>query len=503
MKQACCSACTASLRQRLLVQRRDVPDVEAGRPQRQRDQRVGQHPQPVDRADRQQRLQQRAGQPEHDQQRGDVADHQVLGHVGQQQLLPHVRQRRHEPGDDQQDSGGEAEDAPGGHRATLAGQRLHPERVGRRRHRHGDELKRFEGPASDMPHDRRHRAEATAGLTSADARSPRSHTGELARLVRRSSRGLSPPTSPTARPPRSRRGPSRNLVRWMVARWRWFLPPGRMVVQVVCKLNPPDPRVGREAVGLAGWPEICPELLATRDDEHTILMERLKPGTLLAESGNSIDAQLTVIGALARRLHLAGPEDVERFADSTLGLELLGALEHEHERAELRDLMAADDVVVHTDLHALNVLDAGDGDWRVIDPEPLRAAPEAEIWALMDATSLDDPNAPAEIAVAGWFSTARPPVWTRSLAAPLGPAPRPSRGEPGHRGIGVAERAGAGGRRARRLAPRYFFFFSSSCSPFSSSWPRRRSSSCPSSSSSCTSSPAGCRPAVPHSTSAL
>jgi streptomycin 6-kinase len=166
---------------------------------------------------------------------------------------------------------------------------------------------------------------------------------------------------------------------------------------VVCKLNPGDPALGREAAGLAAWADVCPELLATRDGEDTILMERLRPGTPLADNVGSVDAELRVIGGLVRRLHAEGPAGAERLEESALAAEWMEALGDADDRAELAGLLAGDSVVIHTDLHANNVLDGGDGDWRVIDPKPFRAAPEAEIWGLVDATGLDPATAAAEM----------------------------------------------------------------------------------------------------------
>jgi hypothetical protein len=48
---------------------------------------------PAEPATREERLEQRAGQAEHDQERADVGDQQVLRHVPEQQLLAHVRER--------------------------------------------------------------------------------------------------------------------------------------------------------------------------------------------------------------------------------------------------------------------------------------------------------------------------------------------------------------------------------------------------------------------------
>ena len=86
-----------------------MPDVEVDRPHRQRDGRVGEHAQAVERTDAQHRRQQRAGEAQHDQQRPDVGHQQVLGHVGRQQLAGDVPERREQDDDDQRDAGVEGE----------------------------------------------------------------------------------------------------------------------------------------------------------------------------------------------------------------------------------------------------------------------------------------------------------------------------------------------------------------------------------------------------------
>ena len=167
--------------------------------------------------------------------------------------------------------------------------------------------------------------------------------------------------------------------------------------RVVCKVNPPDPALGREAVGLAHWRDLCPELLATRDSDDTILMERLEPGTPLADNVGSVDEELRVIGGLVRRLHASGPEGVDSLAGSELAREWMDALGEESDRAELARLLDAPaEIVIHTDLHANNVL-AHRGEWRLIDPKPFRAPREAEVWALADATGLQADGAVEEM----------------------------------------------------------------------------------------------------------
>ncbi len=109
-----------------VVDRRDVPEVEVDRPQREGDERVGEDLEPVEGADREERLQQRAGQPEDDQQRGDVADQQVLDHVGEHQLVGDVADRAEERDRDRQQAGAEAELAPERHAPARPGESQHP-----------------------------------------------------------------------------------------------------------------------------------------------------------------------------------------------------------------------------------------------------------------------------------------------------------------------------------------------------------------------------------------
>jgi hypothetical protein len=149
-------------RQRPLVQGGNVPDVEVGEPQRQRDQWVEQVAQPPQPAQREQRLEQRAGEAEHDQERRQVAEHEVLRHVRDQQLLAHVRKRGDERRQDQRDARGKAQLAP--HRYRLAAHRQGPraQRVRDRHHREWQQLERLEGARSDVRD--RHRSQRTAGV---------------------------------------------------------------------------------------------------------------------------------------------------------------------------------------------------------------------------------------------------------------------------------------------------------------------------------------------------
>ena len=76
-----------------LVEERQVPGVEIHGPQRDGEERVGERAQRAGSAEVQQRLDHGAGEPKHDQQRRDVADHDVLEHVSDQDAVGERVQR--------------------------------------------------------------------------------------------------------------------------------------------------------------------------------------------------------------------------------------------------------------------------------------------------------------------------------------------------------------------------------------------------------------------------
>lgn len=151
----------------------------------------------------------------------------------------------------------------------------------------------------------------------------------------------------------------------------------------VLKVKPRDPAFGDEGGCLVACAPLTPRLLDRRDDGYTLLIELLEPGTALDRSGLDRLEQLDVIGRLARRLRAVAFE-APPLRDSAMAAEWLEALDGA-ERDRLAALLSDESVLVHTDLHPANVLDDR-GQWRVIDPEPHRAAPEAETFALITAT---------------------------------------------------------------------------------------------------------------------
>jgi hypothetical protein len=104
----------------------------------------------VDQLASKKRLQERPGEPEHEEQRAEVGHQEVLGHVAEHELLAYVCDRGHERRHDHGDTRAEAGDAPRRHRPALAGEcsRAHP--VGGQRGQRGQELKRLQYPAADV-----------------------------------------------------------------------------------------------------------------------------------------------------------------------------------------------------------------------------------------------------------------------------------------------------------------------------------------------------------------
>jgi streptomycin 6-kinase len=204
----------------------------------------------------------------------------------------------------------------------------------------------------------------------------------------------------------------------------------------VLKLNPrghrDDTQLAREGDALAFWEPTgaVPRLLGSRDDGFTLLMERLEPGTPLNETGAGWEEQLELVGGLAARLHGQGhPGDgfvsMSDFCNDWRG----GLAELPDVLAEFERLVApaADDVLVHTDLHGGNALLHG-ADWKVIDPKGVRGDRHADIWALLepDSPALPaDPGAAAETAwswvtryaAAAGMDAGRAGAWTRARAA--------------------------------------------------------------------------------------
>lgn len=143
-----------------------------------------------------------------------------------------------------------------------------------------------------------------------------------------------------------------------------------------------------EAQALDAWRDTGASvaLLDRRDGGATLLMERLVPGTMLDGTGVGVEERLGVLGALARRLHATGPPPPRMQPVATFAEPWRRALAGSPEDLAGLDALcapAADDVVVHADLHGRNVLRDG-GRWVVIDPKGVRGDRHADVWGLVD-----------------------------------------------------------------------------------------------------------------------
>jgi streptomycin 6-kinase len=149
-----------------------------------------------------------------------------------------------------------------------------------------------------------------------------------------------------------------------------------LVLKVSPRDHDDDVLVASQPDALEHWRRtgIVPVLHGRRDDGFTYLMERMRPGTSLDDAGLPFEDRLRTLGALAARLHAAGPAP-----PSFVALSEYAARWHPGALAEPRD----GDVLLHADLHGGNVLRHADG-WRVVDPHATRGDPNADVWALLD-----------------------------------------------------------------------------------------------------------------------
>jgi len=135
--------------ERRLVEKRQVPGVEADRPHGQRDERVRQDAQRVD--DAEDRAQHRPRQPRDEAEGREVAEDHVLEHVREEELLlAEGVERRGEREDDEGDPEPEEAAAPAGHGRTAASERAGAARVEDAGEHGGRELERVERPAREQ-----------------------------------------------------------------------------------------------------------------------------------------------------------------------------------------------------------------------------------------------------------------------------------------------------------------------------------------------------------------
>ena len=170
---------------------------------------------------------------------------------------------------------------------------------------------------------------------------------------------------------------------------------------MVLKIQWPHRESEHEAAALELWDgDGAVRLLAHDEERHALLLERCRPGTYLSEL--DADAGLGVlIGLLPRLWKPAGPpfrsladeavwwagyireewDDAGRPFEENLVDAAVSAL-------EALALTQGEQVLIHQDLHADNVLAAEREPWLVIDPKPLAGEREFGLASIIRSVEL-------------------------------------------------------------------------------------------------------------------
>ena len=151
--------------------------------------------------------------------------------------------------------------------------------------------------------------------------------------------------------------------------------------EAVLKLSPRVPgetdALAQEGSALELWASagIAPQVLASRDDGLSLLLERVRPGHDLR--GADAREIVATLGALCPRVHLAvTPGRFRPLGDGSQAAKLAACAGRHARMDELEQLLipSREDRLLHTDLHWLNALRGADR-WVVIDPKPTSATP--------------------------------------------------------------------------------------------------------------------------------
>lgn len=172
------------------------------------------------------------------------------------------------------------------------------------------------------------------------------------------------------------------------------LPVTRGDEPLVLKVSWPHPEAAFEHVGLRHWSgRGAVRLVAADPGSTSLLLERLGPTDL-----TTVDEPTgtEVIGRLLQQLHVAAPPSVPTFAQAT-GTWFAPLRAHpDHlprrwvDRAlEVYDHRRDDHVLLHGDLHYLNVLSATRAPWLAIDPKPMAGPRGFDLYPLI-ANRVDD-----------------------------------------------------------------------------------------------------------------
>jgi len=169
-------------------------------------------------------------------------------------------------------------------------------------------------------------------------------------------------------------------------------PDGDAVLKVNPRVAGATDELAQEGHALELWAGqgIGPRVLGARDDGLTLLLQRIRPGHNLRDTGADARQIMRTLGGLCPRIHLVA--EPGRFCPLGEGSEATSwrhALAGTRELAELERLLtpSREDRLLHTDLHWLNAL-RGPRGWTVIDPKPHVGDPHADVFAFFDGPPL-------------------------------------------------------------------------------------------------------------------
>jgi streptomycin 6-kinase len=167
--------------------------------------------------------------------------------------------------------------------------------------------------------------------------------------------------------------------------------------EAVLKLSPRVPgetdELTDEPRALALWARagVGPHVHGSRDDGLTTLMERVRPGHNLRDTGADASEIVATLGGLCPRIHLPGQgRHFRHLRDASDIASWRRQLAGSRELTQLEQLLApgADDRLLHVDLHWLNALRGRDG-WIVIDPKPVVGDPHADVFGFFDGPPIE------------------------------------------------------------------------------------------------------------------
>ncbi len=175
----------------------------------------------------------------------------------------------------------------------------------------------------------------------------------------------------------------------------------------VLKLSPDAGLISAEAAALAAWQSSgrVPRVLDHDEESGALLLEAIQPGTMLADTQASL--RLDEVAGLVRDLHASADEEaMTGFPPLIEGVEFMFAFYRKRLREHGRSSLVSEDLVarslaiarglatgpgprvlLHGDLHARNVLEAGGGRGLVaIDPRASVGDPAFDLidWVLVD-----------------------------------------------------------------------------------------------------------------------